>query len=75
MVVVREERIVKRMRLKIVSSPGRRGNDTMVIDADTGEMVQNVISVDLHIGTDGTWGTIRIAGPELDIYDLQVEAK
>ena len=66
------------MRLKIIHSPCDDNNlrcNTRVVDADTGEMVENIISIDLHIGVDGVWGNLRVAGPELDIHDLKVSVE
>jgi hypothetical protein len=53
------------MLLKIISDGTPRG--TRVIDADTGELVEKVTHVDVHIDVDNIRAWIQVVQPELDI--------
>ena len=59
------------MKLKIVSDGSAMR--TRIIDADTGECVEGVRYVDIHIGIDGTRAFLELVDPQLDLYNITPE--
>lgn len=56
------------MKLKIISNGSSNG--TKVVDADTGEPVEMLRSVDIHIGIDGISAILEVINPDLDMYNI-----
>ena len=59
------------MKLRIVSDGTPKG--TNVSDADTGEKLDLVTNVDIHMGIDQIEATLTILDPILDIHNLKVK--
>ena len=59
------------MKLRIVSDGTPMG--TNISDADTGEKLDLVTNVDIHIGIDRMEATLTILDPILDISNLKVK--
>jgi hypothetical protein len=69
------------MRLRVVSEPSEFNNSGLptvykVVNADTGELVDGVISVDIRLSPYGSRATIEMT-PELDIEidDVQIKTQ
>ena len=59
------------MKLKIVS--GGTGATTKVVDAETGEAVENILGLEISMDAFNLEAAILIRDPELSIDDIEVQ--
>ena len=60
------------MKLKIVS--GGTGATTKVVNAETGEPVENILGLEISMDAFNLEAAILIRDPELSINDIEVQA-